>query len=243
MSTFLTADWRKLIMAQYEVPPEMLAPWLPAGVALDLWQGRCYVSLVGFLFEKVRLKGLPIPFHTNFEEINLRFYVVRTEPDGARKRGVVFISEFVPRFAITWIARSLYEENYATMPTQHAIRTAGDTLFVEYGWKHRDRWQLLGVEAETTPVAMPEGSEEEFVFEHYWGYTRRRGGATSAYEVKHPRWNVYPIKRFDIDADFGALYGTGLAGLTDQEPASVFLAEGGPVSVQSGAGGRLATPE
>jgi uncharacterized protein YqjF (DUF2071 family) len=76
-STFLTAEWRKLIMAQYIVDPATLAPWLPSGVELDLYQGQCYVSLVGFLFDKVRIKGLPIPFHTRFEEINLRFYVRR----------------------------------------------------------------------------------------------------------------------------------------------------------------------
>jgi uncharacterized protein YqjF (DUF2071 family) len=108
MPNFLTAEWRKLIMAQYEVAPETLAPWLPNGVELDLYQGKhCYVSLVGFLFDRVRLKGIPIPFHTRFEEINLRFYVVRTEPDGTRRRGVVFISEIVPRAAISLIANAL----------------------------------------------------------------------------------------------------------------------------------------
>src|SRR6185312_12325676 len=96
-STFLTAEWRKLIMAQYAVEPVTLAPWLPAGVELDLYQGQCYVSLVGFLFDNTRLKGLRIPFHTRFEEINLRFYVKRVEADGAEKRGVVFVREFVPR--------------------------------------------------------------------------------------------------------------------------------------------------
>ena len=104
MSTFLTAEWRKLIMAQYTVDPATLAPWLPAGVELDFYKDRCYVSLVGFLFDEVRVKGLRIPFHTKFEEVNLRFYVKRTDPDGTQKRGVVFIREFVPRAAITLIA-------------------------------------------------------------------------------------------------------------------------------------------
>ena len=104
---FLTAEWRKLIMAQYVVDPATLAPWLPAGLELDLCHGRCYVSLVGFLFDNTRLKGLRIPFHTRFEEINLRFYVRRIEADGSQKRGVVFVREFVPRAAITIIANTL----------------------------------------------------------------------------------------------------------------------------------------
>jgi uncharacterized protein YqjF (DUF2071 family) len=237
--TFLTAEWRKLIMAQYPVDPATLAPWLPVGLELDLYEGLCYVSLVGFLFDKTRLKGLPIPFHTRFEEINLRFYVRRTEPDGTQKRGVVFIREFVPRAAITIIANTLYEEPYATLPTRSTIITTPQTLSVRYDWRHNQVWQSLAVEA--SPLAQPiaPGSEEEFITEHYWGYTKRRssgdkGGSTSAYEVRHPRWQVYPVLSHEIVADFAALYGPAFASLNHQPPASILLAEGSEVSVHSG---------
>ncbi len=49
---FLTAEWRYLAMFNYEVPPELLAPLVPRGTELDSWQGKVYVSLVGFLFQK-----------------------------------------------------------------------------------------------------------------------------------------------------------------------------------------------
>src|ERR1017187_8898319 len=124
MSTFLTAEWRKLIMAQYEVPPATLAPWLPQGLELD----------------RFRIKGLAIPFHTRFEEVNLRFYVARTEPDGTRKRGVVFIREFVPRAAITHIANSLYEEPYATLPMRRSIVAIPAVLTVSYSWLYDKVW-------------------------------------------------------------------------------------------------------
>jgi uncharacterized protein YqjF (DUF2071 family) len=171
MSTFLTAEWRKLIMAQYEVAPASLAPWLPPGVELDLYQNRCYVSLVGFLFDRVRVLGLPIPFHTRFEEVNLRFYVARTEPDGTRKRGVVFIREFVPRAAITLIANSLYEEPYATFPMRYTIASTPGMLTVNYSWRHQQTWHSLAVEVDPTPQPIELNSEEEFITEHYWGYT------------------------------------------------------------------------
>lgn len=239
MSTFLTAEWRKLIMAQYIVAPAVLAPWLPAGVDLDLYEGHCYVSLVGFLFDRVRVKGIRIPFHTRFEEVNLRFYVKRTERDGTEKRGVVFIREFVPRAAITLIASALYEEPYATLPTRHSIESASEKLSVSYAWRHKNIWQSLAVEAAPTPQPIAENSEDEFLTEHYWGYTKRRGsrgkaGTTSAYEVRHPRWQVYPILIHTVVADFAALYGPAFAALNHQQPASVLLAEGSAVSVHSG---------
>ena len=234
MSTFLTAEWRKLIMAQYEVPPATLAPWLPQGLELDLFQGRCYVSLVGFLFDRVRIKGLAIPFHTRFEEVNLRFYVARTEPDDTRKRGVVFIREFVPRAAITLIANSLYEEPYATLPMRHSIASTPGVLTVSYSWRHEQIWHSLAVEASPTPQPIAPGSEEEFITEHYWGYTKRTHGATSEYGVQHPRWQVYPIRNFGGKADFAALYGPAFASLNGRPPASILLAEGSSVTVSTG---------
>lgn len=232
--TFLTAEWRKLIMAQYEVAPATLAPWLPPGVELDLYQNRCYVSLVGFLFDRVRVLGLPIPFHTRFEEVNLRFYVARTAPDGTRRRGVVFIREFVPRAAITLIANSLYEEPYATLHMRHAIAATRDALTVGYSWRQQQAWHSLSVEAEPTPQAIALDSEEDFITEHYWGYTKRTRGATSEYGVRHPSWQVYPIRKFTLDADFAALYGPAFAELNRQPPSSILLAEGSPVSVSTG---------
>jgi uncharacterized protein len=233
-STFLTAEWRKLIIAQYEVVPETLAPWLPRGLELDLFHGRCYVSLVGFLFDRVRINGIAVPFHTRFEEINLRFYVARTERDGTRKRGVVFLREFVSHPAITLVARSLYEEPYSTLPTRHTFAASPDKLAVSYAWKDSDRWHSLAVEAVPTPQPIAPGSEEEFITEHYWGYTKRSRGATSEYGVQHPRWQVYPIRNFEIHADLAALYGPAFASLDPQSPVSILLAEGSAVTVSSG---------
>lgn len=233
-NTFLTAEWRKLIMLQYEVAPATLMPWLPNGLDFDLFHGKCYVSLVGFMFENVRVKSLAIPFHTRFEEVNLRFYVARTEKDGTLKRGVVFVREFVPRAAITFVARSFYEEPYATLPMKHTTGSESNSLTVEYAWRDRGVWYRMGVEADTLTQPISVGSQEEFITEHYWGYTKRSRGNTSEYGVQHPRWSVYPIRRFHVEADFSALYGPAFAALNAAAPASVLLAEGSAVRVMNG---------
>jgi uncharacterized protein YqjF (DUF2071 family) len=232
-SPFLTAEWRKLIMAQYSVDPKLLTPHLPSGVELDRFEDRCYVSLVGFLFERVRIKGVPVPFHTRFEEVNLRFYVRRREAGGQTRRGVVFISEIVPRRAIAFVARTIYEEPYLAMPTRHQIDSSSDELRVSYGWKLGQRWHSLGVQVSPAALKVSHGGEEEFITEHYWGYTKRSSGSTSAYRVQHPQWQTCIAPSHQIDVDFGLLYGTAFAFLNDQPPASVLLAEGSAVSVYS----------
>jgi uncharacterized protein YqjF (DUF2071 family) len=118
MSTFLKAEWRNLIMANYEIEPEILKPYLPKGVELDFYQGKCYVSLVGFLFKDTSLFNVPIPFWGSFEEVNLRFYVLR-KVDGEIRRGVVFINETVPNKIVAYIANKLYKEHYTAIPTKY----------------------------------------------------------------------------------------------------------------------------
>jgi len=228
---FLTAEWRKLGMANYAIDQKILSNYLPNHTEIDLWHNVCYVSLVGFMFLNTKVKGLKIPFHTNFEEVNLRFYV-RYNEKGEWKRGVVFIKEIVPKPALTFVANTIYKENYETMPMHHAWEKEGETLAVEYRWKKK-RWHSLQVIAYDAIKDIEIGSEEEFITEHYWGYTKV-GNTTLEYQVEHPRWQVYPVKSWEIDVDFGYLYGEDFGFLKNQKPKSVFLAEGSDIKVNSG---------
>ncbi|MDB5134647.1 MAG: hypothetical protein JWP37_1250 [Mucilaginibacter sp.] len=89
---FLKAQWNNLLMLNYEVDPDILKSYIPPGTVLDLWEGKALVSMVGFMFLDTQVLGIKWPFHINFEEVNLRFYVKHF--DGNEwKRGAVFISE------------------------------------------------------------------------------------------------------------------------------------------------------
>lgn len=239
MSIFLTAEWRKLIMAQYVIAPELLAPYVPRGVELDFYrppqgEARCYVSLVAFLFDRVRVKGVAVPLHTQFEEVNLRFYVRRREADGTVKRGVVFIREFVPRRAIAFVAKRVYEEPYLAVRTSHKFGKKQVLVFARYAWQMGGRVHSLEAVGYAPAQAIVAGSEEEFVTEHYWGYTKRSDGSTSVYEVEHPRWETYRLQSYEIQVDFELLYGREFGFLNGRQVESVLMAEGSAVRVRSG---------
>ncbi|MGV3546338.1 MAG: YqjF family protein [Pedobacter sp.] len=229
---FLSAEWRKLALANYEVDKEILQKYLPPFTELDDWQGKYYVSLVGFMFMDTKLRGFGIPFHINFEEVNLRFYVKYNDA-GTWKRGVVFVKEIVPKPAITFVANTVYKENYQTLPMKHKWEVKDDSLLVAYLWKTKN-WNKFSVIANSTSEVMPVGSEEEFITEHFWGYTKLGPNLTSEYEVQHPRWEVYPVKEYEIDVDFEANYGKDFAFLANEKPVSVMLAEGSPINVLKG---------
>lgn len=231
-SKFLTAEWRKLAMANYLVDPKILNSLIPNKTELDLWNGGCYISLVGFMFLNTKLKGFKIPFHSNFEEVNLRFYVRYKEVD-KWKRGVVFIKEIVPKWALTFVANTIYGEKYETMPMHHIWNIDSGKLRVKYSWE-KDKRHSLQVIAEPEAVEMNLGSEEEFITEHFWGYTKINEHVTSEYQVEHPRWKIYPVTEYQIDVDFGLVYGDEFSFLNQEKSTSAFLAEGSEIVVRSG---------
>jgi hypothetical protein len=230
---FLTAEWRDLAMLNYEIDPAVLRPLVPEGTELDAWDGRTFVSVVAFRFLGTRVRGVPVPGHRDFEELNLRFYVRRLGVEGWR-RGVVFIKEAVPRRAIAWLARAVYNENYFALPMRHDVTTSNGTLRAAYEWYDASRWHALRVEAEGEAALPADDSEETFITEHYWGYARQRDGGTVEYRVEHPRWSVWRATAAALDCDVESFYGPAFAPFVCGRPSSAFIADGSPIVVRRG---------
>ena len=219
---FLTAEWNNLLMLNYSVAASLLEPFVPAGTELDTFEGKTYLSLVGFEFNRTRVLGVAVPFHQNFEEVNLRFYVRR-----GSKRGVVFIRELVPKYAVAVIARFAFNENYSCVPMSHRA----ENRTVEYAWKLGPDRCVMKIETEGETFLPPEGSLSQFITEHYWGYTTQKDGGGLEYEVQHPPWRVWNAKRASFSGNVDGLYGAEIVEVLKREPDSAFLAQGSPVTV------------
>jgi len=228
----LKANWKKLVMANYQIDPIVLKPFLPYGTTLDFFEGTCYVSLVGFMFLDSRLGGIPIPFHESFEEVNLRFYVC-SDYGGELKRGVVFIKELVPVPLVAFVADVFYHEHYHSCPMWHEFISDADTQSIEYKW-HKKKWHTLKIVSDIIPKPLIDGSAESFFTEHYLGCTKINDRLTFEYDVAHDPWLVYDTKEYAIDVDFETCYGAPFAFLNQAKPESVFLAEGSGIVLQKG---------
>jgi len=227
---FLKAKWQNIIMANYEIDPEYLLPFLPKGVELDDYEGKTLVSLVGFLFKDSFIFNIPIPYLGTFEEVNLRFYVKRKIGNEIR-RGVVFVNETVPNKAVAIIANKLYKEHYIAIPTKHTWSFSTQSKMIEYQWRVNEIWNHIKVEASLKKYQMLSGSIEEFIFEHYFGYTKVNQSTTIEYQINHPRWNINLINDYSIKCDFGVFYGENIETLNHKKPHSVMIAEGSDISV------------
>ena len=231
MTNFLKASWENLIMANYTIDPKLLTPYLPFGVELDFYNGETYVSLVGFLFKNTRIFQIPIPGLGTFEEINLRFYVTRKEGNEV-KRGVVFINETVPNKVVAFIANILYNEHYTAVPTKHEWNINSESKNIQYLWKIDKKWNSISVIAVAEKKPMAKESFEEFIFEHYYGYSMINKSTSEEYKIEHARWKINDVVQYNINCDFEKMYGKEFKFLNTHNPKNVILAEGSSIAVK-----------
>lgn len=231
MALFLKANWEDIIMANYEIDPTILLPFLPKGVELDLFNNKCYVSLVGFMFKNTKIFSIPIPKFGTFEEINLRFYVVKRE-NNTIKRGVVFINETIPYPIVAWVANKLYKEHYTVVPTKHTKLKTEDTQSITFEWEVEKKWQSMAVTSSNLSESMKKDSLEQFNYEHYYGYTKVSEYKTEEYKLQHPSWKTRKVLDHKIACDFEVMYGKAFAVLNKTVPEGVFIADGSSVGIE-----------
>ena len=213
---------------------------LPVGTELDFWNGRTFVSLVGFRFLNTKLLGLPIPFHRNFNEVNLRFYVRRRTAEGWR-RGVVFVKEIVPLPAVALIARRVYNENYITLPMRHRIelpqpsngRARVTGVFVEVANGNGLKCLRRSLEIQVHfPRAQKRNSSLSIT-----GVTRLNGMAARSNTVLNtPAWaHLYGGRSPGrLHGDVDSLYGPDYADILSRAPSSAFVVDGSAIVVRKG---------
>lgn len=223
---FLTARWEHLILATYAVPEELLRPRLPPGLELDRRDGKCYASLVPFLFKDTRVFGVGWPGYRTFPEWNLRFYVRQGD-----RRGVCFVREFVPKRLVVRMANWIYNEPYRTARMSADFSDKPGRFSASYAVTTGGRTHRIWALGDKDTIHPGPESTEHFFKEHQWGYGRSRRGELLRYEVNHPEWDVYPVIDYGVDIDWAGLYGPEWAVMQDREPDSVVFAVGSEVAV------------
>ena len=150
------------------------------------------------------------------------------------RRGVAFIAEIVPKRALAQVARLAFGENYLCLPMKHRVNTKGANKTAEYEWQLHGAWCKLHAHASVAPEPAEEGSLEQFITEHYWGYSSQRNGRSLEYHVSHVPWNVCKSTAAGFEGDASGLYGSELGKVLQRRPDSAFIADGSAVVVFRG---------
>jgi len=217
-------------MLNFETDPIILQSYLPANTTIDCYNGKCFLSLVGFQFKNAKLKSLSIPLYQNFAQINLRFYVRHYCGNECRK-GVVFIKEIAAGKLLQAGAAILYHERYCNLATKQHLETNEQNVDVTYKWKYRNDWNYLhgiAMKEKATPI---KNSIEAFITDRYWGYTRIDKNKTAEFMVDHPVWNIHKLQSYDLHCNSKEIYGEQLHSVLSNNPTCTFMVDGSFVKV------------
>jgi uncharacterized protein YqjF (DUF2071 family) len=146
----------------------------------------------------------------------------------------VFIAEIVPKQAVATTARLIYGENYVCLPMKHHICAEGSKKTAKYQWQVKNQWCQLTAQAIGAPELPQGGSLEQFITEHYWGYSTQRSGGSVEYHVSHEPWQVWVSTTAGFEGDASSLYGVELSHVLQGHPSSAFIADGSQVTVFRG---------
>lgn len=179
-----TQRWRNLAFLHWEVEPATLEQRLPAGLTLDLFEGRAFVGVVPFAMEGVRPSWSPIAF--DFLETNVRTYVHRDGRDPA----VFFFSLDAASWLAVQAARIGWGLPYFHAEMSMVTRSNG----TRYETRRRAHDAVLQVDWEVGEEIGPSrpGTLEHFLLERYLLFSQK-GDALLKGQVHHPpypAWNA-----------------------------------------------------
>src|SRR5690606_5342830 len=121
MKLAIASEFRKVALLNYIVPSEVIEQYLPKHTKPDLYNGKCFISLVGFQVKKLKVSDVKVPLIKDFDEIDLQIYVKRF--DGARWiKGVVVISRIFDQPGAATLTNSLFKTNYISLPASSEVK-------------------------------------------------------------------------------------------------------------------------
>ncbi|MFT4902264.1 MAG: hypothetical protein ACI81V_001550 [Lentimonas sp.] len=187
--------WEELLFLHWSFDPDLIAATLPQGLRLDTYDGRAWLGIVPFFMSGVRPRLLPaLPGLSNFQEINLRTYVV----DRQGRPGVWFYSLDTSHKIPNYIARTFFHLNY-----QWARMSAERTAAGCHSYTTARRCQTIGRQPEANFAWARQGecfyaqpdSLEFFLVERYrlFAYNSKQRRLYTG-KIHHPPYSLQAAK-------------------------------------------------
>jgi uncharacterized protein len=173
-------SWRDLLFAHWPVAPSVLRPLIPAELALEEFDGSCWLGVVPFRMAGVMRRPLPdLPWVSAFPELNVRTYVTK-----GGKPGVWFLSLDASNPLAVWAARRFFHLPYFRADMAASVSHDG----FHYS-SQRDGAEFSATYRPSSDVFRTErGSLEHFLTERYCLYARAPDGSIWRNDVHHQPW-------------------------------------------------------
>jgi hypothetical protein len=209
----MAQTWHDLLFAHWPIAPAKLKPLVPAPLALDLFDGQCWVGTVPFCMSGIRGRGLPaLPGLSHFPELNVRTYVTHGD-----KPGVYFFSLDAANLPAVWAARVFYHLPYfhAAMNCAAMSCAEGNGTILYSSRRHRSPAEFRGSYRPVSEVQQRQkGSIEGWLTERYCLYTHHAGRVYRG-EIHHMPW---PLQDAEAEIEINTVPAAAGIELPDSAP-------------------------
>jgi hypothetical protein len=177
----MVQSWHDLLFAHWPIRADQMRPLVPAQLALDTFDGQCWVGVVPFWMSGVRARGFPaLPGASRFPELNVRTYVTQ-----GGKPGVYFFSLDAASRVAVWAARAFYHLPY--FYARMRAEQQSDDIFY-HSLRLESGGEFRGNYGPTSAVERrQEGTLEHWLTERYCLYTVHAGRMYRG-EIHHEPW-------------------------------------------------------
>lgn len=174
-------EWNNAVFLHWEVDYKELRKHVPAGIEVDLYQGKPWVSLVAFTMENIRPRYLP-PFSpiSYFHEINIRTYTRLNS-----KTGVYFLSMEGSKWLACKVAKEL-----SGLPYHYSKMERSDGLFISDNKPFDDHFSI---DFRPGKRAAEKSGPDKWLTERY-ALHQESGNFINEFEVHHKEWPVQDIE-------------------------------------------------
>lgn len=183
-------EWNRALFFHWKVDAEALQKYLPNNLELDLFEGSAWISLVAFTMEKIRPRLLPaVSLLSNFDEINLRTYVVKNG-----KQGVYFLNIEAGKKLSADVARFL-----SGLPYEFSMMRRNNTNFYQAqfdkkGFRFKARYRVGKPLTEKSDL-------DVFLTERYCLYTNAKD-QLFRYEIQHLPWEIHQLWVSELETQY-----------------------------------------
>lgn len=181
--------WHDLLFAHWRIPARSIAPLIPRGLKLDLFDGDAWIGVVPFRMSGIRHRVAPsVPGLSAFAELNVRTYVTHND-----KSGVWFFSlDAASRVAVR-VARWKFYLPY--FDARMSCEMAGDNVIYRSRRTHRGAepcefaasYRPTGAIYHSVP-----GSLDAFLTDRLCLYAADKLGLIYRGDISHRPWPLQP---------------------------------------------------
>lgn len=171
-------DWNDALFFHWKVDIKSIENLLPKGLEVHTFDGEAWISIVAFTMNNLQFRnGFPLSFISNFDEINIRTYVIK---DGIA--GVYFLSIDVNNKLASFIANKLSNLPFKFGNMRRNYKNAFQQIAPTKEIQFSARYQIGKTLTDKTAL-------DEFLTEKYSVYMNI-GKQLYRYDVHHLPWKL-----------------------------------------------------